>query len=416
MLSGMALQSGKGRGTSWLNVTALAESIGDGVARQVLPIVAVSVLGAGAGLVGVLNSLGLAAFLLLSFPIGMVADRCANPLKLMQLGTVVRAGVAMLGVLLWATGLARGWGGLVALVAMAAAIGIGDVVFTTGQGLVVPRLVEPQRIRSVYGRVQTVTQAGGAAAPLLVAGVLVLAPVPMAWAAATLAYVTSLATQRRIGPLSARRPPAPSPLWAGAREGVEHLLGQPVLAHVTMANALTNVAVMGANTLLPAVALREFGVEPAAFAAIGSVAAVCGLGGAATGARLSKQVGLRATRVAVASAMAVGNALVVASLAGVLPGWPEAWLTTQAAIAGAGSAIAMVAGSDLPARLAPASLLGTVMGAQRTIVLGSMPLAALMFGGLAATVGLLPTAWAWLALTLAAIIPCLGLSDSSAQP
>ena len=405
----------KSRGTRWLNATALAESIGDGVARQVLPIVAVSVLGAGAGLVGVLNSLGLAAFLLLSFPIGVLADRRGNPLRFMGLGTLVRAEVAVVGVLLWGTGLLTGWGGLAALVAMAAVVGTADVAFTTGQGLLVPRLVEPQQIRWVYGRVQAMTQGGGAAAPLLVAGVLLLAPVPVAWIGAAAAYLISAAAQRRIGPLTPMRPPVRSSLWAEAKRGIGHLFGQPLLARVTVANALSNAAVMGANTLLPVIALSEVGVAPAAFAAIGAAAAVCGMAGAAMAARISERVGLRLTRVAVASAMVVGNGLVIGTLAGALPGRPEIWLVIQAAIAGAGSAIAMVAGSDLPARLVPAGQLGAVMGAQRAIVLGAMPVAALTFGGLAVTLGLLPTAWVWLALTLSSVIPCLQLTDGPSQ-
>lgn len=75
----------------------------------------------------------------------------------------------------------------------------------------------------------------------------------------------------------------------------------------------------------------------------------------------------------------------------------------------------MVAGSDLPARLVPAGQLGAVMGAQRAIVLGAMPVAALTFGGLAVTLGLLPTAWVWLALTLSSVIPCLQLTDGPSQ-
>ena len=187
-------------------------------------------------------------------------------------------------------------------------------MFTTGQGLLIPRLVEAQRVRSVYGRVQAVAQAGGAIAPLLLGGVLALVSAPVAWVCAAAAYLGSAVAQRRIGPLTPREAPPRSSLWTESGPRIGHLMGHPVLARLTVANALTNASVMAANTLIPVIALRELGMAPSLFAAIGAVAAACGLVGAAVAAQVNERVGLRTTRVAVASGMFIGNALVLGAL------------------------------------------------------------------------------------------------------
>ncbi|GAA4907676.1 hypothetical protein GCM10025789_28940 [Tessaracoccus lubricantis] len=66
----MALHDGGG----WFSASALLESVGDSISRTLLPIVAVSVLGASTAAVGLLNSLGLVAFLLLSLPVGLLGS------------------------------------------------------------------------------------------------------------------------------------------------------------------------------------------------------------------------------------------------------------------------------------------------------------------------------------------------------
>lgn len=382
-----------------------------------LPIIAVSVLGAGTGAVGVINSLGLAAFLLLSLPIGLLADRRGSPTTFMAGSSLVRAVMLLSAVVVWLAGGLEGYVGLVILMGMAAVIGVADVVFTTGQALLVPQLVGERRIREVYGRLQAFAQAGGTAAPTLVAGLLVLVSAPWAWVGAGVAYLCSLTTQRKIGHQEHPSKPAErTSAWADVAAGIRLLMRRPLLARITIANVLNNAAVMAANTLLPVIALRELALDPAVFAGVAAMAAVSGILGAGLAARLSARLGLRAVRLIVALAMAMASAAVVLVLMGVMPGPAEGWLMLQAGVAGAGSSIALVAGADLVPRLVSARRLGTVMGAQRSVVLGVMPVAALTFGGLANVVGIVPMAWVWVALVLCSALPCLGLTEPEPDP
>lgn len=398
----------------WLTFTAVAESAGDSLSRTLLPIVAVSVLGAGTATVGLINSLGLLAFLFLGLPLGSLADRWSPPTAIMTTSTLVRAALALAAVGAWSSGWLEGATGLTILVLMALVVGVADVGYTTGQGLLVPRLVKPDRIRAAFGRVQTASQIGGALGPMLLAGILAFIAAPLAWLSATAAYLASALTQRGIRPASSAEPPAErTSMWAQTRGGVGHLMGEPTLRKVTLANTLNNAAVMAANTLLPVIALTTLHVSPATYAAIGVTGALSGIMGAASASCITSKLGLRTTRLAASTGMSIGIILVM--LAGTvthaLPGPPELWLAIQSGLAGLCTSVALVAGADLTPRLAPKEMLGSVMGAQRALVLGVMPLSALAFGALGSLLGTVTATFVWLALTLASAIPCLTITD-----
>lgn len=115
--------------------------------------------------------------------------------------------------------------------------------------------------------------------------------------------------------------------------------------------------------------------------------------------------------------MSLGVVLVMlaSAIVLVLPGPPLLWLALQAMLAGGCTSIAMVAGSDLAPRLVSPQSLGTVMGAQRVLVLGIMPVAAVVMGLLGAAVGIPVASWIWLALALGSAIPCVALQDPTSS-
>lgn len=170
---------------------------------------------------------------------------------------------------------------------------------------------------------------------------------------------------------------------------------------------------MTANTILPVIALSQLVVSPAVYAAIGAAGALAGIAGAVFASAITGKIGLKATRVAAGAGMTVGIVLVMLAggLTTVLPGPTELWLTLQSALAGLCGSVALVASSDLVPRLAPAAHLGAVMGAQRMLVLGVMPISAVAVGALGAILGLAPTLSLWLALALISIFPSLKLAD-----
>lgn len=417
-MSGMALQDdAERRAVRRFELTTACESLGDSLSRNLLPIVAVSSIGAGSAAVGAINSLGMLAFLILGVPIGALADRLGRPLAMMTASTLVRAVVVFLLPVMWLAGWLAGAPGFVLLIGAALIIGVADVGFTTGQGLLVPELVGPTRIRPLFGKVQSISQIGNVAGASILTAVLAIVAAPLVWWASASFYLASSIIQRFIQPGppnttdsegSKRRSERHN---SGVRAGVRHLFAQPLLRKVTVANTLTNGAVAAANTLLPVFALTVLGLEPAAYAAVGMCGAVAGIAGAASAAWISERIGLRAARLLTGVGMSLGVGVVMllgltdGGSSGGLPGAPILWLGVQSVLAGFCSSVAIVAGSDLPARLSKPEQLGTVMGAQRTLVLGIIPVVSLIVGLIGGWAGLATASYIWLGLAVAAVFP-----------
>jgi len=417
MTSGTTAETANLRPTRLLAFAAAAEGVGDSLCRALLPVVAVSALGAGTAVVGLINSLGLLAFLVLSVPFGALVDRWSTPGRFMAVSTATRIIAVLAMAVAWSTGGMSTGAALSALITLALITGVADVAYTTGQGVLVPRLVPPELIRDAFGRVQSGAQTGGAAGPPLLAGVLLVAAAPAAWLCGAAAYLASLIIQLRIRPRpkalpgTGRRRPLSS-----APSGFAHLRRQPLLRNITLANMFTNATIMAANTLVPVLALNDLGVAPAVYVVIGSSGALLGIAGAASAPALTARFGLRATRLAVSSAVLGGIALVLLSgtAADVLPGPPELWLGIHSGVTGFGMSVAMVSGADLAPRLVPPDVLGSVLGAQRTVVLGVMPATALLVGTAGSALGTPAAVAIWCGLAACAFLSCLVLAEPPA--
>lgn len=416
MLSGMALHNRdfahtrmRQRSERRFIYNVAAEGVADGLGRALIPIVAVTTLDAGTGLVGMLNSLSLAAFLFLSSPLGAKADRIGSPLSFMSTGTLLRAGIAGVLGLAGLANLMLGNAGFIFLTVATLLISIFDVVYTTGQGLLVPRLVGQERVRQMMGRAQTAAQGAGFLSPLLLSIALLHFAPQNLWWLVCIAYLTSLLFQRGIDA------PNIETVEAGKRtrmvQGYAVIFQHPVLRNITLANLLNNAAVMAANTLLPVIALNTLGLSPAAYAGLGAVGALSGVAGAASASSLTSRFGLRKIRVSAALLLALSIALVLNAgvVTSLLPGPSILWIGINSGVAGLCTAVAMVAGSDLPPAFAPPEQLGATLGAMRTITLGIMPFAALAAGAIGTWWGIKWACLTWLLLALLATVPCLRL-------
>lgn len=408
------------RRPTWFILTSGLESVGDGITRSLLPIIAVAALGAGPAFLGVLNSLSLLGFLLLSLPLGALADRWSAPARLMSVSSGLRAGVMVLGVGSWVLGWLQGAGGMVVLLLMALVIGVADVAFTSGRGILIPRLVPADRIRSLVGRVQSISQVGSLAAPLVLSALLTVVAAPLAWLAAGAAYLVSLGTQiplRRADAVEGTDRPRES-LRTQMRQGFSHLKSVRQLRLITVANTLVNASNMVANTLLPVIALTTLGIAPAHFAALGSLGAVAGILGAAIASPITVAVGLRWARILTGACATIGVLIVLTAVTAgtLLPGSSLLWIAVQYTLTFFSTSLAQVAGADLIARLTPRESLGVVAGAQRTVVLGAMPASALAIGGLASTASLAIAIWFWLGLTALSLVPAARLKDPPDKP
>ena len=386
-------------GTSfrWLVATRAAEGFADALARTLLPIVAVTVLGLGTAYVGVLNSLSLASFLLLGVPIGIMIDRRSSRTRAMAFSSLARVFILILLAALYLTQALNG----PVLLAAALILGIADVVFTTAESTVIPAIVPEGRLKEAYSRLAVTGQSTSTAASLIGSIALGLVGVIGMIGTAICSYTASLFCQLRVK----TEPASPSPAVRGGAtaEGMRILFSSAPLRALTYSAALTNAGVMLGNTVLPVLVLSDLGISPAVFAAMGIVSVAGSILGSAAAPSLHRRFGLR--RLRVTAALLAGPAVLLAVFCRDLPGHEIIWLMLQAILWNLLVSISSVAGSDVLPRIVPRERLATVGAAQRTITLGIMPISAIVGGAVGAHAGTAVMMWAWAGLALLSAIP-----------
>jgi hypothetical protein len=271
--------------------------------RGALPVVAVAVIGGGTGLVGVLNALGLAAFLLLGVRIGRVIDRVGAPERAMALSSVVRGACGLAVALMAWGGVLHGAIGAAALIVYAAVVGVADVFYSSGQGVLVARRLPREELRRGFGRIQTWALTGDGLGRLALAAVLAWGSTRWVWVAAAALYFLSCLSlgggliawaRKGRGARAERQRESGTRRPVGALEGgpdvgrgaFHALLASAPLRRVTVSNAVANAAAMAANTVLPVMALSVLAVPPQWYVGVGVLGALGGVLGAAVGSAL----------------------------------------------------------------------------------------------------------------------------------
>ncbi|WP_372710310.1 MFS transporter [Arthrobacter rhombi] len=394
------------RGTAfsfrYLLATGAAEDFGDTLTRTILPILAVAALGAGAGFVGVLNAIGLGAFLLVGMPVGRFVDSRRDRREVMASATLVRCCVLVT----LALAFMGDWISTPVLAGGAVLVGLADVVFTTAHGTVVPALVHPEGLKGAYARLAVVGQCTSIAAVVAGSALLASPGILGVLVVAASAYAASVLLQRGIAVV----PDVVASNQVGRRrarlvDGLLTLRRLPALWRLTLSGSLTNAGAMVGNTVMPVFVMRDLSIAPAMFAALGMVSAVGAIVGAAAGPRLTKKLGLRRLRLgAAALSMPV---VAVAVFCQQLAGPDLLWLAVESLGWAFLVSAAAVAGADVLPRSVDPSELASVGSAQRTMTLGVMPVAALAGGAAATLVGSVPVLCLWVLLAGAAAIPLL---------
>ena len=355
----------------------LAAQSAEQISLAAVPILAVLVLKAGPGEIGLLATVQTLPFLLLSIPIGLVADRSSRQ-RLMVLAEALRS-LALLGMLAVA---ASGHLSLLWLAVLGFLGAVGTVGFSVAAPALVPALVPRAQLAQANGRLELARSSAFAAGPAL-AGALV------AWAGASWAFV--LAAVLSFGAvllLWGLREPARSPAAArnpllelqdGARFVWRHALLRPIL--------LTSVAWNMAWFVLQAAyvpyAMRALGLSASA---VGLTMACYGAGmvlGAALAGRL-------VARVPFGWAIVLGpvvSVLAMATMAASLLA-PTGLLAGAAFfLFGAGPIVWTITSTTLRQSITPSAMLGRVTAIFLTVNMGARPLGAALGGLIGASWG-----------------------------
>ncbi|MEV4198769.1 MFS transporter [Micromonospora globbae] len=370
-------------------------SVGSNVTAVALPLVAVAVLDASAAQVAMLTAAAWLPWLLVGLPAGAWVDRMRR--RPLMIACDLVSALVFLSVPVAAL---AGMLTIAQLFVVAFAAGLARVFFETADQVYLPVLLSPAQVPEGNAKLQATQTASYVVGPGL-AGL--IAQAVGAVAALVLDALTFLASAACLARIRTAEPrPARA---AGGRslrreiaEGVRFVARDPYLRVMTVFGAASNVGLVGYQAVLVVFLVREVGLAPGA---VGLLVAAMSAGGV-VGALLATVVG---RRVGTARAMLLGAALsgppaLLIPLAG-----PGAALLLPAAgglLLSLGVAVNNVLKGTFRQTYPPHHLLGRVTVSMQLLNYGTIPLAALLAGTLAATFGVRVAMLAmtgWLAVT-----------------
>lgn len=384
----------------WLFIAGIGDGVGDDVARSLLPVVAVAGLGAGAFEAGILNALGMAAFLILGVPAGVLVDRW--PRKPVLIGANIVRAVAVLTVPL---AYAAGSLGLWHLFLVAAVISAADVFFTAAHSALMPSLLASDQLAAGYARVQAVQSGLAVASPGGVGLLIKVIAAPAVLLISGLAYLFSAAVTCALPEARAERAQAPAGFWSEASHGLSFMLKHPLIWPLMGSVALVNAAGLWGAGAKVVFVLNTLRVPVDQVVALGAVSAAGGLIASLMATGVTRRLGIGRTKM-IASVAGAGFMLLVPA-APTLGLQPVFWV----GLSGFGWSYFVVltglAGAGIVARLVPRELMGRAMSSYRLVTLGAMPVASLAGGSLALLAGELAVLWTTAAIAAASALPVI---------
>jgi predicted MFS family arabinose efflux permease len=360
-----------------LSGSNLAAQSAEQLSLAAVPIVAVLVLGAGPGDIGLLATAQTLPFLLLSIPLGLLADRSSRR-RLMVWAETLRA-LALFG-LLAAVVSGQLSIGLLAVLGFLGAV--GTVGFSVAAPALVPALVPREALARANGRLELARSAAFAAGPALGGALVTWAGAPAAFALAAVLSVSAVLLLLRLvepprAPMARRHP------LLDIRDGAHWVWRHALLRPIFLTAVAWNISWFVLQAAYVPYAIRLLGLSAAA---VGMTLAAYGAG-MVVGALLAPQVVARlpfGRAIQLGPAVSVLAALtMVATL--VLPSGVLAGLAFF--LFGAGPIVWTITSTTLRQTVTPGAMLGRVSAIFLAANTGARPIGAALGGFVGATWG-----------------------------
>jgi predicted MFS family arabinose efflux permease len=363
----------------------LAAQSAEQLSLAAVPLVAVLALGAGTGETGFLAAVQTLPFLLLSIPLGLLADRVSRR-RLMLWAEALRALslVALLALVL------SGHLSIAGLAMLGFVGAIGTVGFSVAAPALIPSLVPRELLGQANGRIELARSAAYAAGPAL-AGALV------AWAGASAAFVlaailsaAAVALLWRLSEAPREPPPGRHPLLE-IRDGAQFVWLQPYLRPMLVTGVAWNISWFVLQAAYVPYAVRVLGLNAQA---VGITLGMYGAG-MVVGALMASRV---------VSAIPFGRAVQIGPAVSVLAAFtmvatlalPSGVLAAASFfLFGAGPIMWAITSTTLRQSVTPGAMLGRVSSVFLTMNAGARPVGAAVGALVGATFG--EAACLWLA-------------------
>lgn len=354
----------------------LAAQSAEQISLAAVPIVAVLMLGAGPTEIGLLATAQSLPFLLLSIPLGLLADRRSRR-ALMLWAEGVRA-LALLGLF---AAVAAGVVSLPLLAVLGTLGAAGTVAFSVAAPALVPSLVAREHLATANGRLELARSAAYAGGPALAGALVAWAGAPAAFVVATLLSCGAIVALR--GLVEPSRSPAPARhVWVELREGAAFVWQNPLLRPILLTAVVWNLSWFVLQAAYVPHAVRALGLSAQG---VGLTLACYG-GGMVLGALLASRL---LANIEFGAAVLLGPAISVAAGLVMLA---TLWMPSGALaglsffLFGLGPIVWTITSTTLRQTLTPGSMLGRVTSMFLAVNTGARPLGAAL-GALLGSVG-----------------------------
>ena len=369
--------------------------LGSMTTSVVVPLVAVTVFGAGPAWMGLLTAAAWLPWLVIGLPVGAWVDRsdARRVMVAADLGAALAIGSVPVA---WALGVLT----LPHLALATLGVGAASVLLRTAYLPLVPRVVAGPDLEAANARLLGTESAMQVVGPAL-GGVLVA--VLSAAYAVVLDVVSFLVSavcltrmdHRHLVPASA--PAHREPLRREVTTGIRVVGHDPFLRFFTLQGGVANFALTGYSTLLVLFLVRDLDLAPGRVGLVLAAGSVGGLAGAAVARGASARLGDARAMVV----LQVGLAPPALLLATAQPGAGVALVPLGLALVGVGVVAANVLRGTFRMRYVPPHLLARTMSTSSLVNFGTMPVAGLAAGWLGTHVGVRETIAAMAALYVA---------------
>jgi Transmembrane secretion effector len=360
---------------------------GTAMAATGVPLLAVTSLRASAFAVAALTAAAYLPWLVIGLPAGAWADRLPTR-PLMIACDVVSA-------LLYASLPAAAWIGVLTtaqVVIVALLAGAAGVLFATAYQVLLPSLVTAGELVEANAKLQGSASAasiGGRGAAGLAAEA-VGAATALLFNAASFAVSAACLLRIRTDVAPSGRGARTTTVRAEISEGARFIARDRYLRPLTIYGAAANLAYTGSTALFVVFLVRVAGFGPAAAGLLMATSGVGGVLGAMVTRRLTGWLGT--ARGLLLSALASGLSSLLIPLSGTGP--RAACYVAGAAVASGGISAGNIIVGSFRQAYSPPPMLGRVTACMRFLVFGTIPLGALLAGGLADALGTRNALWA----------------------
>lgn len=364
--------------------------VGSQITGLAIPVLAVTYLKANELQMGLLNAADTSAFLVFGLLAGALVDRWIKR-RVMMIADLIRMLAVAVIPLLWVFNILN----IYHLIIVGAVLSIATVFFDVSYQSYIPILLPKEYIGVGNSRLETTSQISGIAGPGLVGALLNVLKAPLLLALDALSFFVSAISLAFIK--DREQPKAKSdrkPIVKEIGEGLKFVWNQKLIRAISFTTSTSNLFNTIVGTMFALYLLKpEFlNLNTAAFGVLMSIGSVGGLLGAATTPRLIKLIG--EGPLVVLSAVVSGLVQFLIPLAWYLPHqYSMIPLAIQAFCTSFLVLTYNITQVTARQRLCPEHLLGRMNASIRFMVWGSMPIGALIAGGLGTAFGVVPTIW-----------------------